>query len=1040
MWVSDTSIRRPVFATVISLILLVAGVVSYFRLSLREYPNIDPPVVSITTEYLGAAAATVESRITQIIEDRVAGIEGIRFIESTSEDGRSSVKLEFRLGRDIDAATNDVRDRVSRALPSLPPEIRPPDIQKVDANEDVIIWFNLASDGMTVPALTDYAERYLVDRFSSLDGVARVRIGGGQTYAMRVWLDKDKLAAFALTAADVERALRRENVELPAGVIESVDRQFTLRVNRQFTSAEEFTNLVVRADSQGLVRLGDVAQVEKSSVEYRNLFRGNGANMVGLGIVKQSTANTLDVARICKQEVARLNKNLPGGMQLLQSYDSSVFIEEAIHEVYRTFAVAATLVILVIYLFLGSWRATLIPAVTVPVSLIATFTLLLVLDFSLNMLTLLALILSVGLVVDDAIVVLENIHRRMTALGESALVAAFRGTRQVGFAVLATTFVLVAVFIPIAFVEGDLGRLFTEFAVTMSAAVLFSALVALTLSPVIAAKLLKTEQGDGKGHSNGRMIQKVDRGFNALRSFYQRALGRMLHRPWIAGVILITSLVGCVALYKHLPKEYAPEEDRGTFFIMVDGPEGASFNYMAEYMGEIEKRLMAYIDKGEVDRMLVRAPRTFSSNATSFNTGIAIMNLKPWGERRDAWGIMADMRKDLADLPGVRVAPIMRQGISSQGGKPFVVVLEGGTYETLAQWRDTLFKAINENNPGFLALDSDYKQTSPQIKVNINYELAASLGVSVQTIGSTLETLLASKRASTFVDQGEEYDVLLEGRREQFNDPSDLANIQVRSDTTGALVALGNLISVSDFADSKTLNRFNRNRAITIEANLEAGFTQDRALAYFENLVKTQLPETAILDYKGRTRAFKDASGASNWAFVLGIVVMFLVLAAQFESYVNPLVITLTVPLAIAGGLCGLAIAGMSLNLYSQVGLILLVGLAAKNGILIVEFANQGRDEGLSIDEAIRQAADTRLRPILMTNITALVGALPLIFTPGAGSETRAVLGVTLFSGVLVATVLTLCVVPLVYRLLAPFTQSPLAVTHKLNSALQDDA
>jgi multidrug efflux pump len=1033
MWVSDTSIKRPVFATVISLILLVAGLVSYTRLNLREYPNIDPPIVSISTDYTGAAAATVESRITQIIEDRVAGIEGIRFIESSSEDGRSLVRLEFRLGRDIDAATSDVRDRVSRAISSLPPEIRPPDIQKVDANEDVIIWFNLFSDGMTVPALTDYSERYLVDRFSSLSGVARVRIGGAQTYAMRIWLDKDKLAAYELTAGDVEKALRRENVELPAGVIESVDRQYTLRVNRQFTTAEEFASLVVRADGKGMVRLGDVAEVQKGSVEYRNMFRGNGANMVGIGIVKQSTANTLDVARICKAEVERLNKNLPGGMQLAQSYDSSVFIEEAIHEVYRTFAVAAGLVMLVIYLFLGSWRATLIPAVTVPVSLIATFCLLLMFNFSLNMLTLLALILSVGLVVDDAIVVLENIHRRMTTLGESALVAAFRGTRQVGFAVMATTLVLVAVFIPIVFVEGDLGRLFTEFAATMSAAVLFSGLVALTLSPVIAAKLLKPTE-----HHN-KMLQVVDGGFIRLRGVYRKLLEHMLHRAWIAGVILLASLVGCVLLYNHLPKEYAPEEDRGSFNIMVDGPEGASYAYMAHYMEEIEKRLMVFVDNGEAERMLLRAPRNFSATATTFNSGIAIINLKPWGARRDAWAIMADMRKTLADLPGVRIAAVMRQGITSRSGKPFSVVLEGGTYETLAQWRDTVFKAINENNPGFLALDSDYKQTSPQFKIDINYELAASVGVSVQTIGSTLETLLASKRASTFVEQGEEYDVLLEGRREQFNDPADLESIQVRSDTTGALIPLGNLIKLSDFADSKTLNRFNRNRAITIEASLETGFTQDKALAYIENLVKTQLPETAILDYKGSSRAFKDANGASNWAFIIGILVMFLVLAAQFESYINPFVITLTVPLAIFGGLCGLALAGMSLNLFSQVGLIMLVGLAAKNGILIVEFANQGRDEGLSIDDAIRQAADMRLRPILMTNITALVGALPLIFTPGAGSETRSVLGVTLFSGVLVATVLTLCVVPLIYRLLAPFTQSPLAVTRKLNSALQDD-
>jgi multidrug efflux pump len=541
-------------------------------------------------------------------------------------------------------------------------------------------------------------------------------------------------------------------------------------------------------------------------------------------------------------------------------------------------------------------------------------------------------------------------------------------------------------------------------------------------------------------HGHNILVRGVDRGFAKTRGFYQRQLGRILHRPWIAGVILAVSLAGCALLYNHLPKEYAPEEDRGTFFVMVNGPEGASYDYMKGYMEEIEKRLMVFIDKGEADRLLVRAPRNFSATATTFNSGIAIINLKTWGARRDAWAIMADMRKALADLPGVQVAPVMRQGISSRSGKPFEVVIAGGTYETLAQWREILFKAINEQNPGFVALDSDYKQTSPQFKVSINYELAASLGVSIQNIGSTLETLLASKRASTYLEQGEEYDVLLEGRREQFNDPADIANVQVRSNTTGALIPLGNLVTLSDYADSKTLNRFNRIRAITIEANLEAGFTQDKALAHFEQLVKTHLPETALLDYKGRSRAFKDASGASNWAFALGILVMFLVLAAQFESYINPLVITLTVPLAIAGGLCGLWLAGMSLNLYSQIGLIMLVGLAAKNGILIVEFANQARDEGLSIDDAIRQAADMRLRPILMTNITALVGALPLIFTPGAGSETRSVLGVTLFSGVLVATVLTLFVVPLVYRLMAPFTQSPMAVTRKLNAALQDES
>ncbi len=1036
MWLSDTSIKRPVFASVIALLLLVAGTAAFNSLPLREYPNIDAPVVSVQTDYTGAAAAVVDSRITQVIENRVAGIEGIRFIESNSEDGRSTIKLEFSLSRNMDDAANDVRDRVNRALPSLPPEAKTPDIQKVDANEDAIIWFNFASDTLSIPQLTDYANRHLVDQYATLPGVARVRVGGGQTYAMRVWLDVDKLNAWQLTADDVEQALRRENVELPAGAIESVHRQFTLRVERRFSSAESFAQLVVQRDPKGgLVRLGDIATIEKGTVEYRSMFRGNGSNMVGIGIIKQSTANTLLVAREAKTKTAQLNKTLPKGLALFNSYDSSVFIEEAISEVYRTFAIAAALVILVIYLFLGSARATLIPAITVPVSLIATFTVLKVMGYSLNMLTLLALILSVGLVVDDAIVVLENIHRRMRELGESTMVAAFRGTREVGFAVIATTLVLAAVFVPIAFVEGDLGRLFAEFAVTMSTAVLFSALIALTLAPVIACRLLpNTPMHNPRGPARW-----TNQAFLATSRGYQRLLDKTLHRPWLAAGVVLLSVILAGLLFNALPKEYAPNEDRGNFTIMVNGPEGASYSYMEQYLLEIEARLMPFVDRQEADRILMRAPRSASATAASFNTGMAIVSLRPWHERRDGWAIMADMRKALADLPGVQVVPVMRQGLSSSASKPVAVVLAGGTYQELAQWRDTLFAAINDDNPGFSGLDSDYKQTSPQLKVDIQYERAAELGVSIQTIGRTLETLLASRRVTTFMDAGEEYDLLLEGNREQHRNPQDIHRIQVRSETTGQLISLANLVKLSDFADSKTLNRFNRNRAITIDANLEGSYTLDKALAHLEQLVKTRLPETAVLDYKGRSRTFKDSSQASYWAFALGILVMFLVLAAQFESYINPLVITLTLPLAIAGGLLGLWLTHGSLNLYSQIGLIMLLGLAAKNGILIVEFANQKRDQGLPLDQAIRTAAAVRLRPIIMTNITALAGAVPLILTSGAGAETRNVLGVTLFSGVLAATLFTLFVVPVVYRLLAPFTQSPTATSRQLQHALQED-
>jgi len=1030
--ISDISITRPVFASVLSLLLITFGVISFLRLPLREYPDIDPPVVSIDTTYRGAAANVVETRITEVIEERIAGIEGIQFIESESEDGRSRISVEFGTGRDIDAAANDIRDRVSGILDDLPVEADPPDIQKVDSSDDVIMWLNLSSSEMTIPELTDYAERFLVDRFSVIDGVARVQIGGAKTYAMRVWLDRQALAARALTVNEVENALRAGNVELPAGNIESSQRQFTVRVKRAFHSPEDFAGLVIGRGEDGyLIRLGDVARVERGTEEDRTFFKGNGIPMIGLGIVKQSTANTIQVAKGAKDEAARLNKTLPDGLTINQSYDSSVFIEQSIREVYYTLGFAIGLVILVIYLFLGNLRATLVPAVTVPISLIATFIVLSVLGFSVNLLTLLALVLAIGLVVDDAIVVLENISRRMDEEGETALVAAYRGTRQVGFAVIATTLVLVAVFVPIAFLTGDIGRLFAEFAITMAAAVSFSSVVALTLSPMLASKVLRPKS------SMNALTRFVEAQVIKLQNVYGKSLRGALRHPVISVIVFIGVLGSAGFLFTQIPAEYAPSEDRGVFFVIVTGPEGATYSYMEEYMTEIESRLLPYIASGEAMRLLVRAPGSFGSTA-AFNSGRVTFVLNDWSMRRPANEIMAEVRERLSDMPGVRAFPVMRQGFGAGIQKPVQFVIGGGSYEELTAWRDILLKKIEESNPGLDGIDWDYKETKPQLEVDVDYDRASELGVTISEIGRTLETMLGSRRVTTYVDNGEEYDVLLEGERDAQRTPTTLESIYVRSERSGELIPLSNLVSVREFADSTSLNRYNRIRSITLEANLKDGLVLGDALTYLQQLVAKNLPESAIIDYKGQSRDFQESGSSMAFVFILGIIVVFLVLAAQFESWVHPVVIMLTVPLAVAGGLFGLYITGNSLNIYSQIALIMLVGLAAKNGILIVEFANQLRDEGTKFDAALEEAARVRLRPILMTGITTVAGAVPLALAFGAGAETRIVIGVVVLSGVIVATFLTLYIVPVGYSLIARNTGSPSDVRRRLIAEARD--
>lgn len=1032
MKLSDLSIKRPVFAVVMSLLLIVLGVMSFTRLTLRELPAIDPPIVSVSVDYRGASAAVVETRITQVLEDALSGIEGVNTIESRSANGRSNISIEFNLTRDIEAAANDVRDAVSRVVDRLPDEAEQPDIAKVESDSDPIIWLNMSSSTMDTLQLSDYAERYITDRLSSLDGVAQVRIGGRQRYAMRIWLDRDQLAARGLAVGDVENALSRENVEPPAGRIESADRDFTLRVSRNYQKPEDFAQIPLGKGSDGyVVRLGDVARVELASAERRAYFRSNGVPNVGLGVVKTSTANSLDVAHAVREEADKIRSSLPAGTEIFVAFDTTTFIDAAVDRVYETLLEGIVLVLLVIWLFLGSVRAALIPAVTVPVCLIASFIALYAFGFTINLLTLLALVLCIGLVVDDAIVVVENIQRRVD-LGEPPLVAAKRGTAQVAFAVLATTAVLVAVFLPVGFLEGNTGRLFRELSVALAAAVAISAFVALSLTPMMSSKLLKPHAKDGAvaGRPN-RVHAWVNRQFDRVSRGYRKVLEKSVHRSWLFGGLMLAALAATVVLFRFIPSELAPAEDRGSFQVMIDGPEGAGFDYTVGQMQQVEKILEPMIGGDQpIQRMNPRVPGSFGASE-EMHTGRATVFLQDWDKRSESTAeVAADVQKKLSVMTGARARTQVSGGLVRSRGQPFSIVLGGPDYAEIAQWRDLLLARM-QDNPGLVGPDSDYKETRPQMRVNIDRARAADLGVSVADVGRTLETMMGSRRVTTFVDSGEEYDVLVQADRGGRDSPASMEAIQVRS-SSGELVPLSNLVTLSEVAEPGSLNRFNRLRAITISAGLAPGYPLGEAIAWTRQVVAAELPEHAQIDWKGESREFQEAGGAVLFTFTLALLIVYLALAAQFESFIHPLGIMLTVPLGVLGALLGLWITGGTMNLFSQIGIVMLVGLAAKNGILIVEFANQLRDQGRSVHEAILESCSVRLRPILMTSIATIMGAVPLVVAGGPGSASRAAIGVVVIFGVAFSTLLSLLVVPAAYSLLAPFTRSPEAVAHEL--------
>jgi len=1020
MILSDLSVRRPVFATVISLLLIILGLTALLGLPVRQYPNVDPPVVSIETTYRGASAEVVETKITQVIEDRIAGLEGIVKLTSQSRDERSVIRVEFSLNRDVDAAANDIRDRVARVAGSLPPDADPPEVAKVDGDTQSVMFLNLVSDRMSPLELTDYAERFLVDRFSTVEGVARVRLAGARRYAMRIWLERQNLAAHGLTVNDIERALRAENVELPAGRLESNEREFTLRTSTGFVTPDDFRALVVGRGSGGqLVRLGQVAQVQLGAENERNLARTNGSPGVSLAVEQLSTANTVEVSRGVRAEVARVNRDLPAGMELAVHFDRAQFIEASMREVVLALLIAISLVLIVIYLFLGTIRATLVPAVVVPVALVATFAVISALGFSINTLTLLGLVLAVGLVVDDAIVVLENIYRRIE-LGQPPLLAALEGAREIGFAVVATTLVLVAVFVPLSFLPGEVGRLFSEFGITLAAAVLFSSLVALSLSPAMCSQLFRGHEG------RSGLARRLDTFFRWLAARYRRALECVVARPWwtLGGALVVSA--AAVLIFRLLPAEYTPQEDRGSFWVLLRAPEGASFAYTDRYARQMEEILLAETgDDKPVMRVMLRVPGSFGFTG-EVNTARAMVVLKDWQDRTESTDqVAARVRARLAELPGVRTSVILPQSLGLRGAaRPVRLVLGGPDYEQLRQWRDMMLAEM-EAMPELLDVDSNYQERKPQFQVRVDRDRAAVLGVSLADVGRTLETMMGSRIVTTYIDRGREYNVILQGRESDRVGPDDLANLYVRSAIDGGLVPLANLVTLVDATGPNELNRFDRMRAITLDASLAEGVSLGRAIDALEKRAHEVLPAAARVDWDGVSRDYRRTGGGINLVFLLALVIVFLVLAAQFESFVHPLVIMVTVPLALTGALVGLWIFGSSINIFTQIGGILLIGLAAKNGVLIVEFANQLRDRGQNFQEALVDAAVIRLRPILMTSASTTFGALPLLLATGAGAETREPIGIVIVFGVTVSAALTLFVVPALYAVVARRTRSP---------------
>jgi multidrug efflux pump len=1036
MKLSEVSVKRPVLASVFSLAILLFGLISLTRLPVREYPDIESPVVAITTVYRGASPQTVETEITDVLEEELSTIEGVKLITSSSQEQVSRITVEFQLNRQVDEAANDVRDRISRVRGNLPSTVDDPIVAKQDVNAQPIIWLSLNGQGFNTLELTEVANNILSEKLQRLDGVGAVFVGAERKYAMRIWLDPQRLASYGLTVADVEQALRAGNAEIPSGRVEGRGREFSVRTRGDLSTPEEFAAIVVAQQGDRPVRIGDVADVRVGAEDERTIARYNTVPSIGLGVVKQQKASTVDVAHVVNAALPGLRQLLPPGMKLEVAYDSSTFIEDSIREVLVSLGVAMLLVVLVIFIFLGTMRATLIPAVAIPVSLIGTYTAVYFLGFTINILTLLAMVLAIGLVVDDAIIMLENVHRHME-MGKSRIHATLDGAQEIGFAIMATTIALVAVFVPVGFLTGRVGRLFNEFGIAVAVSVAISGFVALTLTPMLCSRLLKRTAGPGlhdeeelpgdlpAGHAVEAGAAEVEelsgwrawfnRFFHGLHVTYERQLRWVLHHRRLVMTGALALVVAIALLFRFLPAELVPVEDRGLVFNIVLAPEGSTLDYTDRYMRQAEA---VYQQTPDV-RSFFSAVGLGFGGPGRVTDGFMFVLLKPYGERKHSQQQIVQMLfPRLLGIPGVLAIPINLPSLGGGFGSPVQFVLQADTYEDLQRAIGPFM--MEAQKLGYLLnMNTDLKLNKPQLEIQIDRDRASALGVSVSDVGNTLQTLLGGREVTRFKRGNKQYEVMLQVRPQDRSSPAAIDGLYLRG--REGLVQMASLVRVEEKVAAKELNHFDRVRSATVSANLPPGVTIGKALTDLRGIAKRTLPPNMRTDLSGESREFVESSGGLYWLFVVALIFIYLVLAAQFESFIHPLSILFSVPLAVFGALLTLFIFRQSLNIYSQIGLIMLIGLVTKNAILIVEYSNQRRARGEPLIDAVVRASRIRLRPILMTTFTTILGVMPIALGLGAGADSRKPLGLAVVGGLVGSMFLTLMLVPVVYTLLARF-------------------
>ena len=1004
MHVSELTVKRPVLASVISLFLVLIGIISYDKLTIREYPDIDKPVITVSTIYRGASAEIMERDVTQVLEDSISGISDIKEIKSDSKNEFSSIKIEFNLNRDMDSAANDVREKVSRVSSLLPKESNQPRVSKSDTDARAVMWIGFSSNQLSAIELNDYLDRNIIDRLSILPGVASITIGGERKYAIRVWLDPDKMSSRNITVTDILRAINSENIEKPAGRLDSNTRELELQMTSKLSDINEFENIVLKIVNGSKIRLSDVARLTIGAETDRGFLRANGKNAIGLGIVRQTKSNVLKVTDAVKSEIEKIRPSLPSNIEMKIGYDQSIFVRESINQVRFALFISMLMVIGVIYYFLRSPSATVIPAITIPISVTATFYIIYLLGYSLNVLTFLALVLAIGLIVDDSIVVLENIKRRIDN-GESVYDGSILGAKQITFVVIATTIVLISVFLPLSFMEGKPGRLFIEFGVVLSFAVIFSSIVALTLTPMLCSKLLDT--------SNSLDLEPTV--VSKFRNYYKKSLMDSQNNPKKVYIFSLAMILISVMIFQFINKELAPTEDRGVFIIIVSTPEGSTLQYTDSIVKEVESTLEPYKEKEEIQTIFAVVAPGFSGKPGAVNTAYLFATLTGWDQRRHQKDIVREIFPKLLSIPGAKVIAINPPSLGGSRFTPGIqFVISGSNYDDIYSWANIILD--KSSSLRIRNSDIDYKITNPRLNLNVDRDKAYELGVTAEEIGTTIETLLASNKVTTFSKDGLTYNVILQAEENFRINKNNLDNIFIKSPTSNSLIPLSNLVTYDETSTSNSLKRINRMPSTIFSASLLPGYPLGDALEELTTLARNNLPSNASVSFTGASKEYFESGNSLLVTILFAILIVYLVLSAQFESFKNPLTIMFTVPIALTAGLYTLFLTGTSLNVYSQIGFLMLIGLIAKNGILVVEFANQLRNDGYSIDDAIIESSLTRLRPVLMTTISTLLGAIPLVLSSGAGAESRYSMAIVVFGGITLSALITLYLIPALYR------------------------